>query len=98
MVLALSIVVYPCIGVQINCFGVFDKLPGSSNDISYMHFLGTIPEIEIYVLKSLHNVRVSYAQPMVEYLGHAKEIFCFSDSAGLFLADLKKNKLTFLTL
>jgi hypothetical protein len=23
-------------------------------------------------------------------LGHAKEIFCFSDSAGLFLADLKK--------
>jgi hypothetical protein len=25
-------------------------------------------------------------------LGHAKKIFCFTDSAGLFLADFKKNK------
>jgi hypothetical protein len=26
-------------------------------------------------------------------VGHAKKIFCFSDSAGLFLADYKKNKI-----
>ena len=29
-------------------------------------------------------------------LGHTKLIFCFSDPAGLFLADLKKKKKKFL--